>query len=134
MNFNLIILISGSQGRAYLFNSVVNVGCGPAEERWLFSSISIVDIGEGEGKEREQERESENLVLQKRGVLFFLHRREVSFFFFIEVSDGNREKKMREEREKDIVKVQCCRREVSFFIRMELGRRTREMEEKEKVR
>uniref|UniRef100_H3DD23 Yippee domain-containing protein n=1 Tax=Tetraodon nigroviridis TaxID=99883 RepID=H3DD23_TETNG len=23
----------GSQGRAYLFNSVANVGCGPAEER-----------------------------------------------------------------------------------------------------
>ena len=90
--------------------------------------------GKRRRREREQERESENLVLQKRGVLFFLHRREVSFFFFIEVSDGNREKKMREEREKDIVKVQCCRREVSFFIRIELGRRRREMEEREKVK
>ena len=27
----------GSQGRAYLFNSVVNVGCGPAEERVLLT-------------------------------------------------------------------------------------------------
>ena len=69
MNLNLIILISGSQGRAYLFNSVVNVGCGPAEERWLLLSVSIVD-GEGEGEEREKERESESVVLQKRGVLF----------------------------------------------------------------
>ena len=27
----------GSQGRAYLFNSVVNIGCGPAEERVLLT-------------------------------------------------------------------------------------------------
>ena len=52
MNLNLIILISGSQGRAYLFNSVVNVGCGPAEERWLFSS----EWNWGEGEEREKVR------------------------------------------------------------------------------
>ncbi|KAG7275027.1 hypothetical protein CRUP_030546, partial [Coryphaenoides rupestris] len=29
----------GSQGRAYLFNAVVNVGCGPAEERLLLTGL-----------------------------------------------------------------------------------------------
>ena len=29
----------GSQGRAYLFNSVVNIGCGPAEERVLLTGL-----------------------------------------------------------------------------------------------
>uniref|UniRef100_A0A8D8Y4I4 Protein yippee-like n=1 Tax=Cacopsylla melanoneura TaxID=428564 RepID=A0A8D8Y4I4_9HEMI len=32
----------GSQGRAYLFNSVVNVGCGPAEERVLHTGLHAV--------------------------------------------------------------------------------------------
>uniref|UniRef100_A0A8C3HFH2 Protein yippee-like n=1 Tax=Chrysemys picta bellii TaxID=8478 RepID=A0A8C3HFH2_CHRPI len=32
----------GSQGRAYLFNSVVNVGCGPAEERVLLTGLHAV--------------------------------------------------------------------------------------------
>ncbi|EFX66563.1 hypothetical protein DAPPUDRAFT_116182 [Daphnia pulex] len=31
----------GSQGRAYLFNSVMNVGCGPAEERVLLTGLLI---------------------------------------------------------------------------------------------
>ena len=31
----------GSQGRAYLFNSVVNIGCGPAEERVLLTGERI---------------------------------------------------------------------------------------------
>lgn len=35
----------GSQGRAYLFNSVVNVGCGPAEERVLLTGLhAVADI------------------------------------------------------------------------------------------
>ncbi|KAK2833697.1 hypothetical protein Q5P01_017586 [Channa striata] len=35
----------GSQGRAYLFNSVVNVGCGPAEERLLLTGLhAVADI------------------------------------------------------------------------------------------
>lgn len=35
----------GSQGRAYLFNSVVNVGCGPAEERYLLTGLhAVADI------------------------------------------------------------------------------------------
>ncbi|XP_063147168.1 protein yippee-like 2 [Candoia aspera] len=35
----------GSQGRAYLFNSVVNVGCGPAEERILLTGLhAVADI------------------------------------------------------------------------------------------
>ncbi|XP_072771831.1 protein yippee-like 3 isoform X1 [Nerophis lumbriciformis] len=32
----------GSQGRAYLFNSVVNIGCGPAEERLLLTGLHAV--------------------------------------------------------------------------------------------
>ena len=47
----MFFISTGSQGRAYLFNSVVNVGCGPAEERVLltghyqvFSSHSCFDI------------------------------------------------------------------------------------------
>ncbi|XP_042703566.2 protein yippee-like 3, partial [Chrysemys picta bellii] len=35
-------LSKGSQGRAYLFNSVVNVGCGPAEERVLLTGLHAV--------------------------------------------------------------------------------------------
>ena len=36
----------GSQGRAYLFNSVVNVGCGPAEERVLLTGrILLSSLG-----------------------------------------------------------------------------------------
>ena len=61
-------------------------------------------------------------------------RREVAFFFIVGVSVEDGEKEKREEREKDIVKVQCCRREVSFFNRIELGRKRREIEEREKVR
>ncbi|XP_066176725.1 protein yippee-like 4 isoform X1 [Sylvia atricapilla] len=35
----------GSHGRAYLFNSVVNVGCGPAEQRLLLTGLhSVADI------------------------------------------------------------------------------------------
>jgi len=35
----------GSQGRAYLFNPVVNVGCGPAEERVLLTGLhAVADI------------------------------------------------------------------------------------------
>jgi hypothetical protein len=35
----------GSQGRAYLFNSVVNIGCGPAEERILLTGLhAVADI------------------------------------------------------------------------------------------
>lgn len=35
----------GSQGRAYLFNAVVNVGCGPAEERVLLTGLhAVADI------------------------------------------------------------------------------------------
>lgn len=35
----------GSQGRAYLFNSVVNVACGPAEERVLLTGLhAVADI------------------------------------------------------------------------------------------
>uniref|UniRef100_A0A8C7PXC4 Yippee-like 2a n=1 Tax=Oncorhynchus mykiss TaxID=8022 RepID=A0A8C7PXC4_ONCMY len=35
----------GSQGRAYLFNSVVNVGCGLAEERVLLTGLhAVADI------------------------------------------------------------------------------------------
>ena len=38
-------LLQGSQGRAYLFNSVVNVGCGPAEERVLLTGLhAVADI------------------------------------------------------------------------------------------
>ena len=33
----ILFISPGSQGRAYLFNSVVNVGCGPAEERVLLT-------------------------------------------------------------------------------------------------
>uniref|UniRef100_A0A4W3IQA9 Protein yippee-like 1 n=1 Tax=Callorhinchus milii TaxID=7868 RepID=A0A4W3IQA9_CALMI len=42
---NLIVSFQGSQGRAYLFNSVVNVGCGPAEERVLLTGLhAVADI------------------------------------------------------------------------------------------
>jgi hypothetical protein len=35
----------GSQGRAYLFNQVVNVGTGPAEERYLLTGLhAVADI------------------------------------------------------------------------------------------
>lgn len=35
----------GSQGRAYLFNKVVNVACGPAEERYLLTGLhAVADI------------------------------------------------------------------------------------------
>lgn len=35
----------GSQGKAYLFNSVVNIGCGPAEERLLLTGLhAVADI------------------------------------------------------------------------------------------
>jgi hypothetical protein len=35
----------GSQGRAYLFNSVVNIGCGQAEERVLLTGLhAVADI------------------------------------------------------------------------------------------
>ena len=56
---------------------MVNVGCGPAEERWLLLSVSIGN-GEGEGEQRELERESENVVLQKRGG-FFPHSRGINW-------------------------------------------------------
>ena len=37
--------LQGSQGRAYLFNSVVNIGCGPAEERILLTGLhAVADI------------------------------------------------------------------------------------------
>ena len=40
-----VSLSQGSQGRAYLFNSVVNVGCGPAEERVLLTGLhAVADI------------------------------------------------------------------------------------------
>ncbi|TKC50506.1 hypothetical protein EI555_019136, partial [Monodon monoceros] len=39
------LISKGSQGRAYLFNSVVNVGCGPAEERVLLTGLhAVADI------------------------------------------------------------------------------------------
>ncbi|NXC83985.1 YPEL1 protein, partial [Cercotrichas coryphoeus] len=46
MNYFLTkISFQGSQGRAYLFNSVVNVGCGPAEERVLLTGLhAVADI------------------------------------------------------------------------------------------
>lgn len=35
----------GSQGKAYLFNAVVNIGCGPAEERVLLTGLhAVADI------------------------------------------------------------------------------------------
>uniref|UniRef100_A0A1I7ZMJ0 Protein yippee-like n=1 Tax=Steinernema glaseri TaxID=37863 RepID=A0A1I7ZMJ0_9BILA len=35
----------GSQGKAYLFNSVVNIVCGPAEERMLLTGLhAVADI------------------------------------------------------------------------------------------
>ncbi|KAI6188164.1 Protein yippee-like [Aphelenchoides besseyi] len=35
----------GSQGKAYLFNSVVNISCGPAEERVLLTGLhAVADI------------------------------------------------------------------------------------------
>lgn len=35
----------GSQGRAYLFNKVVNIGTGPAEERYLLTGLhAVADI------------------------------------------------------------------------------------------
>ncbi|KAJ8263722.1 hypothetical protein COCON_G00161790 [Conger conger] len=41
----LPLSFQGSQGRAYLFNSVVNVGCGPAEERVLLTGLhAVADI------------------------------------------------------------------------------------------
>lgn len=41
----LFLCTQGSQGRAYLFNSVVNVGCGPAEERVLLTGLhAVADI------------------------------------------------------------------------------------------
>ncbi|NWX78026.1 YPEL1 protein, partial [Alca torda] len=43
--FFLMQSFQGSQGRAYLFNSVVNVGCGPAEERVLLTGLhAVADI------------------------------------------------------------------------------------------
>ncbi|NXO65134.1 YPEL1 protein, partial [Phainopepla nitens] len=46
MNYFLTKMsFQGSQGRAYLFNSVVNVGCGPAEERVLLTGLhAVADI------------------------------------------------------------------------------------------
>ncbi|XP_064922581.1 protein yippee-like 4, partial [Columba livia] len=39
------VSFQGSHGRAYLFNSVVNVGCGPAEQRLLLTGLhSVSDI------------------------------------------------------------------------------------------
>ena len=38
----MLFVFQGSQGRAYLFNSVVNVGCGPAEERVLLTGLHAV--------------------------------------------------------------------------------------------
>ncbi|EDV22059.1 uncharacterized protein TRIADDRAFT_29408 [Trichoplax adhaerens] len=32
----------GSRGRAYLFNSVVNISCGPAEQRYLLTGLHVV--------------------------------------------------------------------------------------------
>ena len=41
----MVFMFQGSQGRAYLFNSVVNVGCGPAEERVLLTGLhAVADI------------------------------------------------------------------------------------------
>jgi hypothetical protein len=35
----------GSQGKAYLFNKVVNIGCGRAEERFLLTGLhAVADI------------------------------------------------------------------------------------------
>nr|XP_023675229.1 protein yippee-like 2 [Paramormyrops kingsleyae] len=43
--YSLFQSFQGSQGRAYLFNSVVNVGCGPAEERVLLTGLhAVADI------------------------------------------------------------------------------------------
>nr|XP_023970150.1 protein yippee-like 1 [Chrysemys picta bellii] len=43
--FSFLQSFQGSQGRAYLFNSVVNVGCGPAEERVLLTGLhAVADI------------------------------------------------------------------------------------------
>ncbi|CAK7314248.1 Protein yippee-like 1 [Vulpes lagopus] len=43
--FSSLQSFQGSQGRAYLFNSVVNVGCGPAEERVLLTGLhAVADI------------------------------------------------------------------------------------------
>ncbi|NXJ67432.1 YPEL1 protein, partial [Rostratula benghalensis] len=46
LNYSLTKMsFQGSQGRAYLFNSVVNVGCGPAEERVLLTGLhAVADI------------------------------------------------------------------------------------------
>ena len=42
---DVVVMFQGSQGRAYLFNSVVNVGCGPAEERVLLTGLhAVADI------------------------------------------------------------------------------------------
>ncbi|GIY93822.1 protein yippee-like 1 [Caerostris extrusa] len=42
---SFFLSFQGSQGRAYLFNSVVNVGCGPAEERVLLTGLhAVADI------------------------------------------------------------------------------------------
>jgi hypothetical protein len=35
------MLLKLKQGRAYLFNSVVNIGCGQAEERVLLTGLLI---------------------------------------------------------------------------------------------
>ncbi|KAI8436554.1 hypothetical protein MSG28_010081 [Choristoneura fumiferana] len=43
----------GSQGRAYLFNSVVNVGCGPAEERVLLTGLHAEHAFESSQKYKE---------------------------------------------------------------------------------
>uniref|UniRef100_A0A3Q3D9P3 Protein yippee-like n=1 Tax=Hippocampus comes TaxID=109280 RepID=A0A3Q3D9P3_HIPCM len=44
-SLSLFQSFQGSQGRAYLFNSVVNVGCGPAEERVLLTGLhAVADI------------------------------------------------------------------------------------------
>ena len=41
----LLQSFQGSQGKAYLFNSVVNVKCGPAEERVLLTGLhAVADI------------------------------------------------------------------------------------------
>jgi hypothetical protein len=38
----------GSQGKAYLFNAVVNIVCGPAEERVLLTGLhAVADIQVG---------------------------------------------------------------------------------------
>uniref|UniRef100_A0A3P9KYQ9 Yippee-like 1 n=1 Tax=Oryzias latipes TaxID=8090 RepID=A0A3P9KYQ9_ORYLA len=45
LSLSLLQSFQGSQGRAYLFNSVVNVGCGPAEERVLLTGLhAVADI------------------------------------------------------------------------------------------